>query len=75
MSNKPREWPNHQKEARDQAAEEAVTIIRMLKPLVMGERSFSETESLRRIATALICSQKIARLMEGAGAPTSPIDM
>lgn len=71
MSNKPREWPNNAKRQRDEAAEAAVTGIRILEPLVNGEE-MTETEQLRRQARALNLFQKIARLLESIGACTRP---
>ena len=70
MSDKPREWPNNAREARDRSAEEAQAIINALTPLVEGRRDFTETERLRRDATALNAAQKIARLLEKVGAQT-----
>lgn len=72
MTDKPRPWPNQAKEARDRAAEAAVEIIRILEPVVMSERIFTETERLRREATALNAAQRIARLLESVGAQTRP---
>lgn len=69
MSDKPREWPNVARENRDRAAEAAVVIIRSLEPLVTGG-NFTETERLRREATALNSAQTIARLLEAVGAQT-----
>lgn len=72
MSDKPRPWPNTAKEARDRAAEAAVAGIRALEPVVEGERSYTETERLRREALALNSLQTIARLLESVGACTRP---
>lgn len=72
MTNKPREWPNVAREARDQAAEAACEGIRVLEPLVMEERVFTETERLRREAKGLSLFQRIARLLESVGAQTRP---
>lgn len=73
MSDKPRDWPNNAKAARDQAAEAAIGGIKALEPVVSGERSLTESERIRREAQALNALQRIARLMEGAGAPTRAI--
>lgn len=69
MSDKPREWPNVAKEARDRAAEAAMEIIRSLGPL-MEEKVFTESERIRRESRALNKAQEICRLLEGVGAPT-----
>ncbi len=70
---KRREWPNSAREARDRAAEEAVRGIRALRPLVTnGGRDFTETERLRRAATALDALQTIVRFLESVGAQTRP---
>lgn len=66
-----REWPNNAREARDQAAEAAVVIIRSLEPLVDG-REFTQLEVLRRQAKALAAAQNIARLLKAVGAQTRP---
>jgi len=68
----PRKWPNNAREARDRAAEEAVRGMRALRPLVVNGREFTETERLRRAATALDALQTIARFLEGVGAQTRP---
>lgn len=70
MSDKPSEWPNNAKEARDRAAEYAVDIIKALEPMVCSERPLTVTDRLRREARALSAAQMIARLLEGVGAPT-----
>ncbi|CAK0772734.1 conserved hypothetical protein [Gammaproteobacteria bacterium] len=69
MSDKPRDWPNNAKEARDRAAEAAVEIVKSLGPL-MDERIFTESERIRRESRALNQAQLICRLLEGVGAPT-----
>jgi len=70
MSDKPREWPNVAKDARDRAAEMAAEIIKALEPVVCSERAFTETDRLKREARALSAAQQICRLLEGVGAPT-----
>jgi len=72
MSDKPREWPNNARHARDEAAEAAAEGINVLEPVVYGERQFTETERLRREAKALNLFQKIVRLLESVGAKTRP---
>jgi hypothetical protein len=69
---KRREWPNSSREARDRAAEEAQRGIRALRPLVVHERTFTQTERLRRISIALDALQTIARHLESVGAQTRP---
>jgi hypothetical protein len=73
MSDRPREWPNVAKEARDQAAEQAVRAIHALAPLIDG-REVCELERFKREAIALNCLQTIIRLMEMVGAPTRPLE-
>jgi hypothetical protein len=63
------------KEQRDQAAEAAVRAVRALEPVVRGEQAMTETERLRREATALAAVQKIAALMIEAGAPVRMINV
>ena len=70
MSDKPREWPNLAKTARDLAAEAAQKAIMNLEPIVTGERVMTETERLRREAIVLNCLQRIARALESVGAST-----
>ena len=72
MSDQPRPWPNVAKEARDRSAEEAQRIVKQLGPLVDDERSFTESERLRREAQALNAAQIILRLLEAQGAQTRP---
>ncbi len=43
--------------------------IRSLKPIVLGGRSFTETELLRRQAAALDALTRIAVLLQSQGAP------
>lgn len=64
-------WPNHMAALRDRAAEEAVSGIAALRPLIEGE-CMTSTETLRRQAKALNALQAIARCLEKAGAPTRP---
>lgn len=72
MSDQPRLWPNVAKEARDRSAEEAQRIVKLLGPLVEDERAFTETDRLRREASALNAAQTILRLLEAQGAQTRP---
>lgn len=73
MSDKPRPWPNNAKEARDQAAEAAIAGIKALEPVLTGAAPLNETERIRREAIALNALQKIARLLESAGAQTTAL--
>ena len=72
VSDQPRPWPNIAKEARDRAAEEAVKGIRYLAPLIDELYSFPEDARILHIAKALICFERIARLLESVGAQTRP---
>ena len=72
MTDAPRPWPNVAKEARDRSAEEAQRIVHQLQPLVDDERTFTETERLRRVSSALNAAEIILRLLEGQGAQTRP---
>ncbi|MBE3038294.1 MAG: hypothetical protein IMZ62_05735 [Chloroflexi bacterium] len=72
MSDQPRPWPNVAKEARDRSAEEAQRIVHLLGPLVDDERAFTESDKLRREASALNAAQTILRLLEAQGAQTRP---
>jgi hypothetical protein len=72
MTDKPREWPNRARDVRDRAAEAAQAGINALEDLVHDERSFSETERIRRESKALSCLEKIVRLLESVGAQTRP---
>ena len=72
MSDKPREWPNNARTARDRAAEEAVTALKALEPLIGDDRIFTERERDLRISRAINALQKIARHLESVGAPTKP---
>lgn len=62
-----REWPNSARWARDCAAEDAVTGIRALRPLVEGG-SFTREEVLRRQAVALTALYDIAQALGSIGA-------
>lgn len=64
---KRRAWPNSAAWARDSAAQDALTGIRALRPLVEGER-FTREEVLRRQATALSSLYEIAQRLAQAGA-------
>lgn len=70
MSDKPREWPNVAKAARDLAAEAAQKGIMKMEPILFGERAMTETERLRGEAIVLNCLQRITRALESVGAPT-----
>jgi hypothetical protein len=71
-SDKPREWPNVAKDARDRSAELAVKGARALEPLFEGEAEFSAEERQQREGRALACLLQIARLLESVGACTRP---
>jgi len=71
---KPRTWPNVAKTQRDQSADKAMDGIRLLRPLVNGER-LDRTEVLRRQARALDAFRHIAWLLHAAGAPIRPEDL
>lgn len=58
-------------EHRDRAAEELEGAVRLLQPLVRGDR-FDATETLRRQAGALDGMQTALRHLERAGAQTRP---
>ncbi len=72
MSQKPREWPNVAKDARDRSAEAAVEGIRLLEPFRISNRLMTEAERNRRELVALHCFERIARLLESVGACTRP---
>lgn len=72
MSDKPRPWPNNAKEARDRAAEEAQRGINALEPVIEATTALTETDRLRREASALKALYKIARILESVGAQTRP---
>jgi hypothetical protein len=72
MSDRPRDWPNVAKQARDRAAEEAQAGITALTPLLTEDRIFTERETLLRISRAIVHLQQIARHLEAVGAPTRP---
>lgn len=69
---KAREWPNVAAAARDRAAEELADAQRELEPLVTGAVVFDRTETLRRMASALVRVQNALRLLESVGAQTRP---
>lgn len=66
-----RAWPNDAAEARDRSAELAAQGVRLLGPLISGER-LDQTETLRRMAQARDCFQLILRHLERVGARTRP---
>ena len=73
VSDQPRPWPNVAKEARDRAAEEAVRGIRLLGQAMTNiEHTDVDGEDRYLIAKALICFERIARLLESVGAQTRP---
>jgi hypothetical protein len=67
-----RPWPNNTAWARDCAAEDAITGIRALRPLVEGG-AFTREEVLRRQAIALGCFYDIAQALARAGAQVQTI--
>jgi hypothetical protein len=69
MSDKPREWPNLAREARDRAAEEAAEALRALEPLI---NRVNDLEDLRRVGIAVKKVTNVLRLLESVGAPTRP---
>lgn len=71
MTTPVRPWPKNAMDARDQAAEAANDSIRILRPLVRGDRLTGE-EVLRRQALVLDNLQTITWLLEAVGAQTRP---
>ena len=65
MPTKPRPWPNNAAQARDEVIMDLVDIIKMLQPLVYGER-FTATEVLRRQARALDQARSAHTTLEGS---------
>lgn len=63
----PRPWPNRAAWVRDSAAMTAAESIRLLRPLVAGER-FSEVERTRRQAVVLANLQAILLDLTRVGA-------
>lgn len=69
MSDKPREWPNVARDARDRAAEAAAEALRALEPLA-GRTN--DPEDIRRLLRVERNLYTILRLLEREGAPTRP---
>ena len=72
MTDKPREWPNNAREARDRAAEELNAGIRLFEPLITGEKTISESERQRIENRAFVAMTKALRWLESVGACTRP---
>jgi len=70
MATKPRDWPNVARMARDRAAEEAMRGLKAIRPML--HHDFTETEKVRRVATAVDALQQVARHLESVGACTRP---
>lgn len=71
MSDKPRDWPNNAKEARDRASEYVAEAIHQLTPLISGESSI-EPDRFKHEARALNACLNAARWLESVGACTKP---
>ncbi len=71
MSNKPREWPNVAREARDRSAELAAESVNLLEPIV-DRRPMSEMDRYIRVSMVLKRLQNISRHLEAVGACTRP---
>lgn len=63
-----RPWPNSALWARDDAAQSLAEAVRMLEPVVAGERQISETEMIRRTARALAAVERAIRVLVQVGA-------
>lgn len=68
---KPREWPTHAMWARDGSAEVLKEAIHHLELVVCGDRPLTETEKIRREASALAKIHQALRILESVGAPKS----
>jgi hypothetical protein len=75
MSDKPRAWPQVARAARDQAADQALSGMKALEPLLENERPVTESERIRRENKAFRALEKIAWLMQNQGAPIRPEDI
>ena len=71
MTNKPLPWPYTAREARDRSAEEALFIVKQLKPL-LDCTTFAEADWVRRAAKAILAAETILRHLEKEGAATRP---
>lgn len=69
MSNKPKPFPYHAAEARDQSAEEAAAIVRQAQA---GLEEATDPGILKRLGRILASANVILRLLEGQGAKTRP---
>jgi hypothetical protein len=70
MSDKPREWPNGMKAARDTALDEVLLALRAMIPLV---NMVDDPEGLRRLIEINRHLDRIKDLMVEAGAPYRPV--
>lgn len=70
---KQREWPNGARALRDQAAECAVDGIRQLLPVVEGD--VPRADAWKRQVQVLRLLERIAWLLDHAGAPIRPEDL
>ncbi len=62
-------WGNCAAAGRNTCAELAHKIVAELEPIVDGERTFTQTELLQRIARALKSAQKQETILQRWGAP------
>ncbi len=60
-----RGWPNNARAARDGAIREIQQVVRLLMPMVQGEQ-FDRTETLRRLALAMVSALSAIRTLESA---------
>lgn len=65
----PREWPNAAREARDRAAEEIVSALKIADIALAGETSQPARLALTAMQVKL---HKSLRWLESVGAPTRP---
>ncbi|HNZ13252.1 MAG TPA: hypothetical protein PKL11_06305 [Anaerolineaceae bacterium] len=63
-----RPWPTKAAWARDDAVQSLAEAVRMLEPMVAGERQISEAEIIRRTARALVAVERAIRILAQAGA-------
>ncbi len=60
---RPRGWPNNARDSRERAIEESQKVVRLLMPIVQGEQ-FDRTETLRRLALAMVSALSALRALE-----------
>ena len=72
---KPRDWPDNAKDARDGAAENVSSALRLIRQIIEHNGKLNDSDKMRALSLAAMNLQDALRWLESAGAQTRPPDL